>query len=125
MDLPKHLLYATSARIGGSGLDAVALESLRAAERAGVLGKALAFEDRQDEIPAERITSLRWNPVRLLSGLGSEFYYGAKKHALDRGAARELERGFEKGQRPYDLFHGWSGESVRTLRVSSSGLRGN
>ena len=112
MSLPKHLLYATSARIGGSGLDAVALESLRAAERAGVLGKALAFANRQDEIPAERIASLRWNPVRLLSGLGSEFYYGAKKHALDRAAARELARG------GYDLFHGWSGESVRTLRAA-------
>jgi glycosyltransferase involved in cell wall biosynthesis len=106
------ILYATSARIGGSGLDAVALESLRAAERAGVLGRALAFENRQEEIPAERITSLQWNPVRLLSGLGTEFYYGAKKHALDRAAARELGRG------GYGLFHGWSGESVRTLRVA-------
>ena len=112
MDLPKHLLYATSARLGGSGLDAVALESLRAAQRAGVLGKALAFDDRQEEIPAERIGSLRWNPVRLLSGLGSEFYYGAKKHALDRAAARELARG------DYDFFHGWSGECVRTLRAA-------
>jgi glycosyltransferase involved in cell wall biosynthesis len=110
LDLPKNILYATSARIGGSGLDAVALESLRAAHRAGILGKALAFENRQDEIPAERIASLRWNPVRLLSGLGSEFYYGAKKHALDRAAARALERG------GFDLFHGWSGECVRTLR---------
>jgi len=108
--LPKHLLYATSARLGGSGLDAVALESLRAADRAGLLGKALTFENRQSEIPAAHIVSLRWNPVRLLSGVGREFYYGAKKHALDRAAARELARG------GYDLFHGWSGESVRTLR---------
>ena len=112
MDLPKHLLYATSARLGGSGLDAVALESVRTAQRAGVLGKALTFDDRQKEIPVERIASLRWNPVRLLSGLGSEFYYGAKKHALDRAAAQELARG------GYDLFHGWSGESVRTLRAA-------
>ena len=104
------LLYATSARLGGSGLDAVALESLRASQRAGILGRALAFGAQRDEIPAERIASLRWNPVRLLSGLGSEYYYGAKKHALDRAAARELARG------GYDLFHGWSGESVRTLR---------
>ena len=110
MDLPRHLLYATSARLGGSGLDAVALESLLAAERAGVLRKAIAFDDRQDEIPAKRIASLWLNPVRLLSGLGSEYYYGAKKHALDRAAARELARG------GYDMFHGWSGECVRTLR---------
>ncbi len=108
--LPKHLLYATSARIGGSGLDAVALESLRAAHRAGCLGKALAFDSRAKDVPADRIRTLRWHPVRLLSGLGSEYYYGAKKHALDAVAARELARG------GFDLFHGWSGESVRTLR---------
>jgi glycosyltransferase involved in cell wall biosynthesis len=110
--LNARLLYATSARVGGSGLDAVALESLRAAHRAGMLGRALTFDNRQGEIPAERIRTLRWHPVRLLSGLGSEFYYGAKKHALDRAAARELTRG------RYDLFHGWSGECVRTLRVA-------
>ncbi len=106
------LLYATSARLGGSGLDAVALESVRVAERAGMLGRVLTFANRQSEIPAGRIGSLRWHPVRLLSALGSEYYYGAKKHALDRVAARELAGG------RYGLFHGWSGESVRTLRVA-------
>ena len=53
------MLYATSARIGGSGLDAVALESLRAVHRAGMLRRALAFEDRQKanekEIPSSRV----------------------------------------------------------------------
>jgi glycosyltransferase involved in cell wall biosynthesis len=104
------LLYATSARIGGSGLDAVALESLRAAHRAGCLGRALAFGNRQEEVPGERIRTLAWHPVRLLSGLGSSYYYAAKKHALDKAAAAELARG------GYDLFHGWSGEAARTLR---------
>lgn len=88
----------------------MALESLRAAYRAGCLGRAIAFDDRQREIPSTRIETLRWHPVRMLSGLGSEYYYSAKKHALDRAAARELATG------RYDLFHGWSGESVRTLR---------
>ncbi|MHA3771900.1 glycosyltransferase family 4 protein [Verrucomicrobiota bacterium sgz303538] len=109
-DLPHHLLYATSARIGGSGLDAVALESLRVAHRAGCLKRALAFDNRQEDVPAEQIHTLRWHPVRLLSGLGSEHYYSVKKHALDRAAAKELAAG------GYDLFHGWSGECVRTLR---------
>jgi len=113
------LLYATSARLGGSGLDAVALESLRAAHRAGMLRRALAFDDRQRDIPPEFIRTLRWHPVRLLSALGSEYYYGAKKHALDRAAAAELARG------GYDLFHGWSGESLRTLRtVRARGVPG-
>ncbi len=109
MNLPRHLLYATSARIGGPGLDAVAFESLRAAHAAGCLGRAIAFGNRQTEIPAERIHTLAWHPVRLLSGIGSKYYYAAKKHALDKAAAAEL------AQSGYDLFHGWSGECVRAL----------
>lgn len=108
---PPPILYATSARIGGSGLDAVALESLRAIEGAALDWHALAFENRS-ELPGARISTLRWHPVRLLSGLGSEHYYAAKKHALDRAAARRLSCG------EWSLFHGWSGESVRTLRVA-------
>ena len=62
-------------------------------------------------MPAEQIRSLRWHPARLLSWfVGREFYYGAKRHALDAAASRELASG------RYDLFHGWSGECVRTLR---------
>ena len=105
------ILYATSARIGGAGLDAVALESLRALEGAALDWHALAFENRS-ELPDARVSTLRWHPVRLLSGLGSEHYYAAKKHALDRAAARRISRG------QWSLFHGWSGESVRTLRVA-------
>ena len=104
------LLYATSARLGGSGLDAVAAETVRVAMQAGVLWRALAFENRLDDLPAAQFESLRWNPVRLLSALGSEHYYAAKKHALDRAAARRLATG------KFTLFHGWSGECVRTLR---------
>ncbi|HEY2342270.1 MAG TPA: glycosyltransferase family 4 protein [Chthoniobacteraceae bacterium] len=118
MDLPHQLLYATSARIGGSGLDAVALESLRAAESAGCLGRALAYGNRESEIPVAKIRSLRWHPVRLLSWLETQYYYGAKKHALDAAAAREIARG------EYDLFHGWSGECVQSLRTAQErGLR--
>ena len=105
------ILYATSARIGGAGLDAVALQSLRALEGAALDWHALAFENRS-ELPGARISTLRWHPVRLLSALGSEHYYAAKKHALDRAAARRLARG------EWSLFHGWSGESVRSLRVA-------
>lgn len=78
LNAKSKLLYATSARLGGSGLDAVALESVRVAGRAGMLGRVLAFANRQGEIPAARIGALRWHPVRLLSGLGSEFTTGRK-----------------------------------------------
>ncbi len=105
------ILYATSARIGGSGLDAVALETLRALEAERLPWQALAFENRS-ELPAKKISVLRWHAVRLLSALGSEHYYGAKKHALDHAAARQLARG------EWSIFHGWTGESVRTLRIA-------
>ena len=109
--LPRRLLYATSARLGGAGLDAVALESLRAGADAGILGDALAFDNRQTEIPAARIRSLKWHPVRCLSWfVPRESYYGAKKRALDAAAACALR------DHRYDLFHGWSGECLRTLR---------
>ena len=67
--LPKHLLYSIFARIGGSGLDTDAFETLRASYRGGFLGKAVAYDNRQKEIPASFIHSLRWHPVRLISFL--------------------------------------------------------
>ena len=108
----KRLLFSISARIGGSGLDSDSFEALRASYRAGFLGRAIAFDNRQQEIPAKWIESLRWNPVRLLSFLGSKYYYGAKKHALDRVAARRLRSG------GFDLFHSWSGDCTRSLRAA-------
>lgn len=114
MLLPRHLLYATSARLGGSGLDAVALESVRAAEEGGFLGRAIAFDTRRSGLSEASVKSLRWHPVRLLSWLESEYYYGAKKHAVDAVSSRELERGAAM----YDLFHGWSGDCVQTLHTA-------
>jgi len=108
--LPERVLYTVSARFGGYGLDLHAFEHIRSAWRAGVLKKAISYDNRQSEIPSRLIRSLRWHPVRLLSFLQSQTYYGAKKHYLDRIGAQELAGG------GYDLFHGWSGESVRTLR---------
>ena len=107
----KRLLFSISARIGGSGLDSDCFEALRASHRAGFLGRALAYDNRQTEIPKALIESLRWNPVRLLSFLESKYYYGAKKRALDRVAARRLATG------KFDLFHSWSSDCVRSLRV--------
>jgi glycosyltransferase involved in cell wall biosynthesis len=110
--LPRSLLYSIFARIGGSGLDTDAFETLRASHRGGFLGKAIAYDNRQREIPRSLIKSLRSHPVRLLSSLDRPYYYGAKKKYLDRVAARELATG------RYDLFHSWSGDCLRTLRVA-------
>ena len=110
--LPKSLLYSIFARIGGHGLDTDAFEALRASYRGGFLGRAIAYDNRQTEIPSNLICSLRWHPVRLMSFVGSKPYYGLKKRYLDWIAARFLETG------RYDFFHSWSGDCLRSLRVA-------
>src|SRR5476651_839569 len=110
--LPKHLLYSIFARIGGSGLDTDAFETLRASHRGGFLGRAIAYDNRQKEIPSRLIYSLRWHPVRLISFLDRPYYYGAKKKYLDWITARHLASG------RYDLFHSWSGDCLQALRVA-------
>ncbi len=110
--LPQHLLYSIFARIGGSGLDTDAFETLRASHRGGFLGRAVAYDNRQSEIPSSLIYSLRWSPVRLLSFLESPYYYGAKKSYLDWIVSRQLATG------RYDLFHSWSGDCLQSLRVA-------
>ena len=111
--LPKHLLYSIFARIGGSGLDTDAFETLRASHRGDFLGRAIAYDNRQSEIPSALIQSLRWHPVRLISSfVDRSHYYGAKKKYLDWIASRQLATG------RYDLFHSWSGDCLETLRVA-------
>ena len=110
--LPTSLLYSIFARIGGHGLDTDSFEALRASYRGKFLGKAVAYDNRQCEIPARLIQSLRWHPVRLFSFLDRSYYYGAKKKYLDWIASRHLETG------RYDFFHSWSGDCLETLRVA-------
>src|SRR5438874_11662586 len=110
--LPRQLLYSIFARIGGSGLDTDAFETLRASYRGGFLGKAVAYDNRQKEIPARFIHSLRWHPVRLISFVERPQYYGAKKKYLDWIVSRHLATG------RYDLFHSWSGDCLRSLRMA-------
>ncbi|MDQ6861946.1 MAG: glycosyltransferase family 4 protein [Verrucomicrobiota bacterium] len=113
--LPRHLLYSIFARIGGSGLDTDAFEALRASYHGGFLGRAVAYDNRQTEIPAKFIYSLRWHPVRLVSSfIDRPQYYGAKKKYLDWIAARQLASG------RYDLFHSWSGDCLESLRTAKT-----
>jgi glycosyltransferase involved in cell wall biosynthesis len=110
--LPNSLLYSIFARIGGSGLDTDAFETLRASYHGGFLGKAVAYDNRQKEIPGRYIHSLRWHPVRLISFIDRPYYYGAKKKYLDWVTSRQLETG------RYDLFHSWSGDCLESLRTA-------
>lgn len=108
--LPAHLLYATSARIGGTGLDLVAHEAIRASVQGNFLRRAIAYRNRAPDVPDSRVRSLRMHPVRLISFLDRPYYYGAKKRYADWIAAGELQTG------RYDFFHGWSGDSQAALR---------
>ena len=107
--LPGRLLYATSSGIGGTGLDSTALEGVRASHRAGFLQRAICYGVGTQELTRQQLRSLQWHPVRALSFLNSEEYYGAKKRYVDQVAARDLRRG------SYDFFHGWSGDCFHTL----------
>jgi glycosyltransferase involved in cell wall biosynthesis len=111
--LPRSLLYATSARIGGIGLDLVADEQLKASFRGGFLRRAVAYRNRSTEIPAGKVRSLRFEPVRLLSFLDRPYYYGAKRRYADHIAARELRAG------GCDFFHGWSGDALEALQTAA------
>ena len=112
--LPTRLLYATSARIGGIGLDLCAQEQLKASVAGGFLARAVAYRNRCPDIPDALVRSLRFHPVRLISFLDRPYYYGAKRRYADWIAAREMATG------RYDFFHGWSGESLRTLRTANA-----
>lgn len=107
--LPGRLLYATSAGLGGTGLDSTSFEGAVAASRGGFLGEVVCFGQAQREIASGRVRSLQWHPVRALSCLGSREYYAAKKRYADWVAARRLRSG------GFDFFHGWSGDCFSAL----------
>lgn len=111
--IPESLLYSIAAGIGGTGLNRTAFESVIGAEKAGILGRALAYKNNQTCIPKSKIQLLAHHPVRLLSFLKREYYVGAKKHALDRTTARLVRSG------RYDLLHSWSGDCVESLRAAN------
>jgi glycosyltransferase involved in cell wall biosynthesis len=108
--LPQSVLYSTSARIGGVGLDAVAHETLRGVR--AELGLAIGYGNRAPDLDPNKIASLQWHPVRLLSNLDRKYYYNAKKKVVDRVAARYLRSS------TYDLFHSWAGDALHSLRTT-------
>lgn len=112
-DFPRQLLYSINARIGGYGLDLNAAEGIQLAYQNHFLGLALGYANRQTLVPAQFIRSLAGSPVRALSFLSSPFYYDAKKRYVDWVAAGELR------SNRYDFFHGWAGNSFKSLRVAN------
>lgn len=107
--LPERLLYATSAGLGGTGLDSTSYEGALAAHQGGFLGEVVCYSQQQNVIPSARIRSLQWHPVRALSCLGSRDYYAAKKRYADWIASRRIR------SEGFDFFHGWSGDCFSAL----------
>src|SRR5260370_8010886 len=105
--LPRSVLYAISARIGGIGLDLVALETIRGIQP--YLGKAISFGVQAPDIDRRKMKTLRFHPVRLLSHLESKYYYAAKKRATARVSAQFLRTG------RFDLFHAWPASTLTRL----------
>ena len=104
-----RVVYSIPTRIGASGLGANSFEALKGIYARGYLERVVAYGNRQDEIPREYIKSLGLNASRIFSNLPARYYYPAKMKSLDRLTVRVLRRGG-------DLFHGWSGSSLRSLQ---------
>ena len=113
--LPKRLLYSIFARIGGSGLDTDAFETLRASYRGGFLGKAVAFRYRKRN-PRFTIHSMRWHSVRLLSFLDSPYYTGEKEIHIGL-LPGNLQPDFDVSQLVGDCLE--SSRVARRLRIPS------
>jgi len=104
-----RVVYSVPTRIGASGLGVDSFEALRGIHARGYLERVVAYGNRQKEIPASLIRSLGIGPYKVFSNLPARYYYPLKMKALDRVAVRVLRRGA-------DLFHGWSGSSLRSLQ---------
>lgn len=108
-----RVVYSVAANIGGSGIGLNSFEMLKAIYERGYLAQALAYRNRQKEIPSRLIRCIRFHPVKIFSNLPSRYYYPVKRKALDRMAAGALKRGA-------DLFHGWSSSSLASLEVCNA-----
>lgn len=103
------IVYSIPTRIGASGLGANSFEALKGIYARGYLERVVAYGNRQKEIPARYIRPMRFYVSKIFSNLPARYYYPAKMKSLDRLTVRVLRKGA-------DLFHGWSGSSLRSLR---------
>ncbi|MGZ8461097.1 MAG: hypothetical protein ACXWW2_11775, partial [Candidatus Deferrimicrobiaceae bacterium] len=103
-----RVVYSIPTRIGAGGQGVDSFEALRGIYARGYLERVVAYGNRQKEIPSSLIRTLGVGPYKIFSNLPARYYYPVKMKALDRVAVRVLRKGA-------DLFHGWSGSSLRSL----------
>ena len=106
------VIYSTASHLGGTGLSNVAFHAGRALYRDGSLERLITYRNNQQEIPPELIKRVIFQPAKIFSGLSSRYYYSMKRMWLDSRAAGYLRDHY------CDLFHGWTHESLRSLRVA-------
>jgi glycosyltransferase involved in cell wall biosynthesis len=111
--MPK-IFYSTGSNLGGTGLSNVALQAVKAIYDAGYLSGVVTYKNRQSDIPKKYINSTFFHPYKLFSNLPSRYYYSMKRKWIDRKTAGLLHK------YDYDIFHGWTHESLESLRVSKS-----
>lgn len=103
-----RVVYSIPTRIGAGGQGVDSFEALKGIHARGYLERVVAYGNRQKEIPSSLIRTLGVGPYKIFSNLPARYYYPVKMKALDRVAVRVLRKGA-------DLFHGWSGSSLRSL----------
>lgn len=106
------ILYTTASRLGGTGLANVAYQAARASYETGLLERVICYGNRQSEVPPELISTIWVQPAKLFSSLSSRYYYSMKRMWLDWRASQWL------AGHDVDIFHGWTHESLATLRVA-------
>lgn len=106
------VIYSTASRLGGTGLANVAFHAAKALYQQGSLAKVIAYGNRQAVVPNKLIKIIRFQPVKIFSGLSSRYYYPMKRMWLDWRAAGYLRR------HRCDIFHGWTNESLRSLQAA-------
>jgi len=104
-----RIVYSIPTRIGAGGLGVDSFEALKGIYARGYLERVAAYGNRQREIPGRYIRPMRFYATKIFSNLPARYYYPAKRKSLDRMTVRVLRKGA-------DLFHGWSGSSLRSLR---------
>ncbi|MBM3273336.1 glycosyltransferase family 4 protein [Candidatus Kaiserbacteria bacterium] len=109
-----NVIYATASHLGGTGLSNVAFHASHALYKSGNLKKIITYKNRQSEIPRHLIKRVIFQPAKVFSGLSSRYYYSMKRMWLDYRAADYLSH------HDCDIFHGWTHESLRCLRVAKA-----
>ncbi len=103
------IVYSIPSSVGAGGLGVHGFEAMKGIFARGYLEKVVCYRNRQNEVPARYIRPMRFYATKVFSNLPARYYYPVKMKSLDRLTVRILRKGA-------DLFHGWSGSSLRSLR---------